>query len=116
MTCALSVPRMPDTAPIPTLKLDNGEPITEEAVRALLKLHTVPEAFRDGIVNYLVHHLAPGAYLTAVLSNDLFGAQGFCDDAGWAALRAMVRFFHNEVPSRCVGSPERVRAWIRARG
>jgi len=49
--------------------------------------------------------------LTAVLSNNLFKAVGTADPDSMASLKSIVMVIHNELPSNCHGSPEKVKIW-----
>jgi len=75
----------------------------------------LPEHMHQPIVRYVLHHLRPGHFLSAVLSNDLVGAVGRADDANVAVLKGWVQFLYNceEVPGDCWGSPRHVDEWLR---
>ena len=72
----------------------------------------IPERMRGGIERYINHGVPPGDFLTAVICNDLRDACGRADDENRYLLWDYVLFFHNEAPSSCWGSPEKMRAWI----
>lgn len=72
--------------------------------------------FRDGMRRYIEGRVKPGSFLQAVLENDLMAASGRADDdMTFGELRELLAWIHHEAPSDCHGSPEKVRAWIRAR-
>lgn len=75
----------------------------------------VPEHLHGGLVRYLVQHIQPGHFLTAVLENDLREAMGRADDVSRAGLYSIVLFLYNDAPAPCWGSPEAVAAWLKAR-
>ena len=52
-----------------------------------------------------------GDFLTAFLSNKLTEAIARADENSLAAFRHIMLFVHNEMPSQCHGSPEKVKAW-----
>src|SRR5262245_54748038 len=87
----------------------------ETHYRERLKLNGVPEHLHDGRVLYLLYHLPPGGFLTAVLSNNLREAIGRADDASAAGLPAIVKFLYNNAPSTCWGSEEYVAEWLALR-
>lgn len=67
----------------------------------------------DSLRLYVFEHLPPGQFLTAVLSNDLNGAIAHADDTRMAALKRIVQFVYNDLPSQCWGSKEKVDRWLR---
>ena len=73
----------------------------------------VPEHMRYGITVWVAlpkWHLL-GGFLKSLLSNDLMGAMGRADEVNLKALPDWGNFLHNNVPSRCFGSPEAVNEW-----
>lgn len=75
-------------------------------------LHLIPEHMRDAVRRYYFDGIAPGSFLTAVLSNDLMGALGKADDENITALPQYGAFLYNYVPADSFGSPERVKQWL----
>ena len=75
----------------------------------------IPDYTMDAIRRYLDHHLQPGGFLLAVLSNDLREAVGRADENNQQALPDIVSWLYNEAPSTCWGTPERVEQWLEAR-
>jgi len=61
---------------------------------------------------YVNHRILPGGFLTAVLSNDLFGAVGRADKENLAALGDIVKYVYNELPSGCWGSKDIMWRWV----
>ena len=72
----------------------------------------VPAHLRDGLVRYLVHHIRPGYFLTAVLQNDLRAAIAHGDAASLTWLPELIRFLENDVPLMAWGSPRLVDVWL----
>ena len=72
----------------------------------------IPDRMMGGLKRYVEQRVLPGDFLTAVLENDLREAVGRADDENMANLPAYVGYCHNEIPSTCWGSPEKVRAWL----
>jgi hypothetical protein len=73
----------------------------------------IPEHMMEAIRRYIDHGIEPGGFLTAVICNDLKEAVGRADAQNVRLLVDYVRFFYNDAPSPCWGSPETMRAWLR---
>ncbi len=75
----------------------------------------IPEHMVDSIAEWIetamIHPALMGAFLRAVLVNDLHNAVVTADPANLAALPDWVRFLYNEAPSACYGSAEKLLAW-----
>ena len=89
---------------------------TQERAEAMcyerLRAARVPEHLHGGLMRYLVHHLQPGHFLTAVLSNDLREAMGRADETSRAGLFEIVSFLYNNAPAAAWGNLERVEDWL----
>jgi len=72
----------------------------------------IPNRMMGAIALYVESRKAPGGFLTAVICNDLKEACGRADDENLRNLPAFVAYFHNEAPSACWGSEEKMRAWL----
>lgn len=73
-----------------------------------------PETVRDSLKNYVERRLPVGGFLTAVLSNDLWGAFTKADSENRVLLWEIVSFIHWEiVPTLCYGSLEKIARWMR---
>lgn len=57
-----------------------------------------------------------GAFLQAVLENDLQGAIGRADPESLAGIKGIVAYVYNALPDKCWGSKENVAAWLEAKG
>ena len=77
-----------------------------------MRPYNLPDYTRDSLIRYVEHRIAPGGFLCAVLSNDLFGALGKADESNSAAIVEICRFIYNELPNGCWGSEERVNSWL----
>lgn len=75
----------------------------------------VPQHLHEGLVRYLVHHIKPGAFLTAVLENRLDAAIVRGDEDSVRGLRALVTFLHHDGPPAASGTPTLVRMWLERR-
>lgn len=73
----------------------------------------IPANLHNGLDMYLMHHIRPGGYLYAVLSNNLKEAMlrwaGTADDNPTGRL---VLFCCSEIPAPAWGSVEFVESWI----
>lgn len=83
----------------------------EEIQEALLKTN-IPLYMHDGIARYLVNRVAPGGFLSAVISNDLRRACEKADSTNQHLLHEYVKFFYNDAPSQSWGSEEKFNAWL----
>lgn len=70
------------------------------------------DSTRETIVNYVNFGLPPGGFITAVLSNDLFGAIGRADAENLRDLHEICLFVYNKIPSECWGSRQSVERWL----
>ena len=71
----------------------------------------LPRHLQGGVKRYIEEGMRPGGFLTAVITNNLRLAIGHADPTSLAALTDIVRFFHNESPSDCWGTPEKMKLW-----
>ena len=74
-------------------------------------LKNVPEYMHHGYRLYLTHGIAPGDFVTAVLSNDLKGAFQRADIENERAMKEHVMLCYWNLPADAQGSPEKVAAW-----
>jgi hypothetical protein len=66
----------------------------------------------DNLEAYASDGLRPGAFLRAVLENDLFRAIEKADEQNRLILPQLVTFIYRELPAACWGSPEKVVDWM----
>ena len=76
----------------------------------------IPERMMKAIQRYIEHGILPGKFLKAVINNDLREALWQADDENLVNIQAFVAYFHNEAPSPCWGSPEKIKAWMKKKG
>lgn len=76
----------------------------------------LPGHMQAGARRYVERGIPPGHFMTAVICNDLFEAVGRADDTNKHALADWARFFYNEAPRGCFGSPEHFQEWIKHGG
>jgi len=75
----------------------------------------IPGHMKQSIARYVYEHIAPGAFLTAVICNDLFNAVNLADDTNLPLLQLYVQWFYNVAPGNCHGSKEIMKAWLAKR-
>jgi len=72
----------------------------------------IPARLIEALERYEQDGILPGHFLQAVLRNDLIGAVCRADDNSYAALKQIVHYVHNEMPSKCWGNAARVNIWV----
>ena len=72
----------------------------------------IPAHTKASLDRYVNDRIMPGGFLTAVLSNDLFGAVAHADRANLEALTEIVKYVYNELPSGCWGSKDIMWRWV----
>lgn len=75
----------------------------------------IPLPILDGLRQYGLHHVPVGGFLKAVLCNNLHEAVCRADVGSLAAIRQIVLYVYNVMPSACWGSREKVEAWLKLR-
>jgi len=74
--------------------------------------YEMPELTYKGLSRYVTHHVSPGSFLRAVLSNDLLSSFLIADDYNAIAMYDIVKFCYLELPHSCWGSQGVVDKWI----
>jgi hypothetical protein len=77
--------------------------------------NTIPPLVRAALHKHAHDHQHTGDFVTAVLENNLMEAIGQADANSLAAMRSILSYVYNELPSNCHGSPAKVKAWRKAR-
>lgn len=72
----------------------------------------IPERVMQNLLAYVKGEEAPGGFLYAVLTNDLFRTVGRADAEMKPLIPLLVHYIHWEVPGNCHGSPEIVKSWM----
>lgn len=96
-----------------TRELVTAEAIAEDRIR--LDCLGVPTQYHETLINYVHHGLRPGQFFEAVLSNNLLGCFQNGDADAVKALRSVIAYLYNYVPSNRWGSPSNVQRWLAAR-
>tara|TARA_R100000656_G_scaffold59398_1_gene46247 strand:- start:34 stop:321 length:288 start_codon:yes stop_codon:yes gene_type:complete len=86
--------------------------MTVEALHQRYDYGRLPPHLQGGVRRYIEEGIPPGDFLTAVITNNLRLAVGHADSTSLAALTDIVRFFYNEPPGGCWGTPEKMKAWM----
>lgn len=89
-----------------------GRAATAASTSHLLVQYGVPVHLREGLRRYVDERVAPGAFLRAVLENDLKEAVSRGDTASMEGLTSMVGYLFNQAPESCWGSKEAVKKWL----
>ena len=72
----------------------------------------IPSYMQGGLLRYIVNHIEPGSFLSAVLCNNLKEAVACADEVNRNILCNYVFFLYNYAPSQCWGSAHRVEKWL----
>ena len=83
-----------------------------DQTQARHKYPNIPDNLLMALYAYVERRQAVGHFLTCVLSNDLFGAMQRADSQSQAALKEIVEFIFNYMPTKCYGDTQAVRAWL----
>jgi len=73
----------------------------------------IPEHTYKALKNYIEKRHPPGNFLTAVLTNDLFGAAMTADDENKKKLYEICGFVYNEIPSIAWRTKEKIQDWMK---
>jgi hypothetical protein len=76
----------------------------------------MPQYMLDKIGEYVASGRCPGAFLAAVLADDLQQAERVGSTTDLHQLEKLRTFLHNSVPNGCWGSPTKVANWTKLRG
>jgi len=72
----------------------------------------IPQRMRGALHRYLAHGIAPGHFLSAVLSNDLREAVARADEENMRILHSYIRFLYNYAPLGSWGSQQCFENWL----
>lgn len=72
----------------------------------------IPDHMREGLLDYFRYGIPPGAFLRAVLTNDLTKACRCADPINRLCLQDYIVVLVNHAPEDSWGSREAVQAWI----
>ena len=75
--------------------------------------YRMPPLIWKGLEEYRVNGRGGGGFLGCVLANDLSGAVLRADPMSMRSLRDIVKYLHNELPSKSFGSLDEVIAYRR---
>lgn len=74
--------------------------------------HLIRNDMLIAINRFALLHEKKGGFLMAVFSNDLREAIARADGDNRVVMLQILGYCHNEIPSPCWGSPEKVKAWL----
>jgi hypothetical protein len=74
--------------------------------------YKMTEQSQESLYNYFVYGLEPGGFMTAVLSNDLYGASARADFENTKIMAQYAQWLVNRAPYGSYGSAEMVRGWL----
>lgn len=94
-------PQMPDSS-VP------GKPTSDQTT---LAASNIPAYMHKGILNWVKRGVRPGPFLSAIISNDLYGAFTRADDQNVYLIREYFTWFYNYAPSICWGHPDALTTW-----
>jgi len=72
----------------------------------------LPQHMHDGVRRYITRGIRPGAFLTAVLENNLMAAFTRADDINLIYMRSWAEFLYN-LPKNMWGSRAKVNAYVK---
>ena len=75
----------------------------------------IPPLVRNALDRWATEHKPAGDFVMSVLRNDLHQAVCRADERSLAALRDIVLYVYNELPSKCWGSDVAVNEWLEKR-
>lgn len=72
----------------------------------------VPKHTLSSLSHYVNLGIPTGGFLMSVLSNDLMGSFARADEHNLKAMKEIVSYIYNELPSNCHGSEKRYHEWL----
>lgn len=99
----------------PRRGVGSGRTATPLTTTHFLVQYGVPVHLRDGLRRYVDERVETGAFLRAVLENDLKEAVTRGDTDSMEGLTCVVGYLFNQAPESCWGSKEAVKKWLRER-
>lgn len=82
-----------------------------KSIVANIQFGNVPHYMHEGVTQYILNGVAPGNFLTAVLSNNLVDAYKYADGSNRICMEQWARLLYNELPSCLWGSIRTVQDW-----
>lgn len=73
----------------------------------------VPQHTREALERYFLYGLEPGGFLTAMLTNNLYGAVGSADHQNIQVIPDIIKWLLTKAPVGSYGSAEAMRSWIK---
>jgi len=80
----------------------------------LLDYHALPNInLKVTLENYVVHGLAPGGFMTAVLTNDLYRTVNAADSNNKKIVPEIVNWIQINLPISCYGTQKNMKSWMK---
>jgi hypothetical protein len=106
---ASSSPHADETAA--TVERDTYEALLDEGISEEY-YSVIPTRMLPGLYRYVLEGIKPGAFLTAIITNDLRTAISTADEENLKLIKVWVLFFWWHTPSNCHGSEAVMARWI----
>lgn len=74
--------------------------------------YNIPQRTKEAIDRYVQHHIFPGDFLYAVLTNNLRESFARADMENLGCLYEIVKYCYWEIPGVCWESEEKVDKWL----
>ena len=82
----------------------------------MINYDTLPPSLVEGTKLYIEHGILPGSFLRAVISNDLKETFAQADHINRHRVFDIVKWWYQEAPMPCWGSPEKMEEWAEKGG
>jgi hypothetical protein len=76
----------------------------------------IPKGIQDSLNDWLVHGNLQGAFIMAILENNLSRTINLSDDSNIGSIKEIINFVWNNFPASSWGSSESVKEWARTGG
>ncbi len=81
----------------------NGSPIDYSKIPA--------QHMAGAVKRYIENGIAPGGFMTAIITNDLRGAIMRADSTNSSVIKEWIWWFQEHAPAACWGSEEKMESW-----
>ena len=81
-------------------------------IKDVTSYSSIPTHMIESISEYVQNGRPVGSFLEAIICNNLKEAVARADNHNLTIIPAYVKFFYNEAPSDCWGSPAKYRYWL----
>ena len=91
---------------------ESGITSIAKEIREKKEYEMIPIRFVIGLLNYSIHRMRVGSFLTACLENNLHQALSRADQQAQLIIPVIMQFIFQELPSDCWGNSVRVKEWL----